>query len=222
MSGYFDHARREILPHLPARCARVLDLGCGAGATLELLRAEREIAWAGGVELDPEAAARARALADRIWESDLQRFDPGAAIPPGSLDLVLCLDVLEHLPWPWEVVERLSALLAPGGRLILSVPNIRNWKFIWRLLTRGDFRYREAGLLDRTHLRFFTFETAAELATSGGLVRLHAGSATAYGRWELRRWLIGATGGRLEPLIAKQVLVVAEKQGPAAAARAGA
>ena len=210
MTGYFDRPRREVLPHLPGRCARLLDLGCGAGATIALLREARAIDWAGGLERDPAAAARARMVADRVWEGDLERFD-AAEIPAGSLDLVLLLDVLEHLVDPWSVVERVSPLLAPGGRLIVSVPNVRNWKFLWRLAVLGDFRYREAGLLDRTHLRFFTHGTAAELARAGGLALRHLGSATSYRPLELRRWLIALSGGRLERLIAKQILVVAER-----------
>ncbi len=213
MTGYFDHERREILPFLPERCARLLDLGCGSGATAAMVRGARAVDWAGGAELDPGQAARAAAVFDRVWEGDLAALSLEDEIAPGSLDLVLCLDVLEHLPWPWRVVQRLTPLLAPGGRLILSVPNIRNWKFIWRLFARGDFRYREAGLLDRTHLRFFTFETAADLAGAGGLDIRHTGSATAYGPVDARRWLIAASFGRLEPLIAKQILVVAEAAG---------
>ncbi len=219
MTGYFDRPRREILPHLPDRCARILDLGCGAGATIALLREARAIDWAGGLERDRDAAARARMVADRVWEGDLETFDPGA-VPARSLDLVLCLDVLEHLVDPWAVVARVSPLLAPGGRLIVSVPNVRNWKFLWRLAVHGDFRYRAAGLLDRTHLRFFTHQTAAELAASGGLRQVHLGSATRYRPTELRRWLIALSGGRLEPLIAKQILVVAEQPGSAPGAAA--
>ncbi|MEO0994631.1 MAG: methyltransferase domain-containing protein [Pseudomonadota bacterium] len=210
MSSYYDRARKEILPHVPERAGRVLDIGCGAGATVALLRAERSVAWAGGVELDPDAGKRAEATLDRLWLGDLAGAPLEAEIAPGSLDLVLCLDVLEHLVDPWEAVGRLSPLLAPSGRLIVSVPNVRNWKFLWRLAVHGDFRYREAGLLDRTHLRFFTHETARDLATAGGLVPLHVGSATAYGPVDLRRWLIAATAGRMEKLIAKQILVVCE------------
>lgn len=213
--SYFTRGREEILPLVPAGPLRLLDVGCGAGATLEAIRARETVAWAGGVELEPGAAERAERRFDRLWREDVQGFDPGAEIAPGSLDLILCLDVLEHLPDPWAVVRRLSPLLRPGGRLIVSVPNIRNWKFIRGLLLRGDFHYREAGLLDRTHLRFFVHETAAELAACGGLRVIRAGSATPYGRWELRRWLIALTGGRLEKLIAKQIVVVAESDGAA-------
>lgn len=211
VGSYFTHARQEIMPYLPERCGRLLDVGCGAGATVEAIRALRQVDWAGGVELDPAAAGLARDRLDLLLEGDLAAAPLEEKIPEGSLDLVLCLDILEHLVDPWEAIRRLSPLLKPGGRLIVSIPNIRNWKFIWRLLTKGDFRYREAGLLDRTHLRFFTRETAAELACSGGLKLVSCENATRYGPMELRRWLSAASGGRADSLLAKQFVVVAER-----------
>jgi hypothetical protein len=93
------------------------------------------------------------------------------------------------------------------------VPNIRHWKFVWRLLARGDFRYREAGLLDRTHLRFFVRETAIELATAGGLRLVAAESAQRWPAADLRRLLSVASGGKLDEVMAKQWLVVAERAG---------
>lgn len=209
MTAYFQRARREILPHVPPDCRRVLDLGCGAGTTLALLREAGALDWAGGVELDAGAAGAARAHADRIWQCRLEDAPLEEEIPPASLDLVLCLDILEHLVDPWTEVRRIAPLVRPGGRLLVSVPNVRNWKFLWRLFARGDFHYTDAGILDRTHLRFFTPETAVELACAGGFRCLHAGSATPYGPTDLRRWLIALSGGRLEALIAKQTLVVA-------------
>jgi len=209
---YYGHARREILPVLPARCARLLDVGCAAGATTQAIRQVREVEWAAGVELSPEAAALARAHFERVEEGRLEETPLEDFIAPASLDLILCLDVLEHLVDPWAAVKRLSPLLAPEGRLIVSVPNIRNWKFIWRLLTKGDFRYRDSGLLDRTHLRFFTRETAIELACAGGLKLVECRNATQYGPLELRRFLALASGGRAETLLAKQFIVVAGPQ----------
>lgn len=207
---YFDTARTEIQPYLPDRCARVLDIGCGTGATTDWIRTERSVEWAGGVELDPEAAEQAGSKLDQLWTGMIEDADLEVGIQQGSLDLVLCLDVLEHLVDPWAVVQRVSPLLAPGGRLIVSVPNIRNWKFIWRLMMKGDFHYTDAGLLDRTHLRFFVRSTAEALAISGGLSLQGSYDANIYGSWEFRRMLIAATGGRLAPLIAKQWIVVAE------------
>jgi 2-polyprenyl-3-methyl-5-hydroxy-6-metoxy-1,4-benzoquinol methylase len=212
MTGrYFTTARHEILPFIPAKVSRVLDLGCGTGATVALVKRERAIAWAGGVELDAGAAEAAHAHCDKVFVGDAvtQAFE--LEIAPGSLDLVLCLDVLEHLADPWAMVQRLSPLLAQSGRLILSVPNVRNWKFLWRLATRGDFHYRDAGVLDRTHLRFFVRDTAIELATCGGLRLVAATNAHPFVFPDARFLLTRASGGRLEALLAKQWLVVAEQ-----------
>ncbi|WP_224405629.1 methyltransferase domain-containing protein [Afifella sp. IM 167] len=207
---YYGHARREILPFLPERCGRLLDVGCAAGTTTGAIRTLRQVDWAAGVELDPEAARLARQRLDRVEEGFIEEAPLEDFIAPASLDLILCLDILEHLVDPWAQVRRLSPLLAPGGRLIVSVPNIRNWKFIWRLLAKGDFHYRDAGLLDRTHLRFFTRETASELALCGGLSLVACRNATRYRPLELRRLISRATGGRAETLLAKQFIVVAE------------
>lgn len=212
---YYDTARREILPWLPPKVSRMLDVGCGAGATTALVKQARQVGWAGGIEYVPEVAAAAEAVLDRVWKGDAAAAPLEAEIAQGSLDLVLCLDVLEHMADPWTMVRRLSALVAPGGRLIVSVPNIRHWKFIWRLAARGDFAYRDAGLLDRTHLRFFVRATATELATCGGLSLVAAGSAQRWPASDPRRWLALASAGALEEVMAKQWLVVAEK--PAAA-----
>jgi 2-polyprenyl-3-methyl-5-hydroxy-6-metoxy-1,4-benzoquinol methylase len=209
--AYFDTARAEIAPHLPSRIDRLLDIGCGAGATTRWLKERRAIAYAAGVEYLPAVAARAEGVFDQLWVGDIAHQPLEQAIAPGSLDLVLCLDVLEHLADPWSEVKRLSALLAPGGRLIVSVPNIRHYRFIWRLVTRGDFRYREFGLLDRTHLRFFVRDTAEELATCGGLRLVSSSSVQRFGASDPRAWLNALAFGRLTPFLAKQWLVVAER-----------
>lgn len=207
---YFATARTEIEPHLPARVGRMLDLGCGAGATTAWVRSLREVAWAGGIEIVPEEGARAEAICDRVWIGNIEAMRPEEEIAPASLDLVLCLDVLEHLADPWSVVKRLSLLLASGGRLIVSVPNIRHWKFIWRLLVRADFNYTQAGLLDRTHLRFFVRHTAVALATAGGARLVHAGNAHPWPLSDGRGLLSALTAGALDDLMIKQFVVVAE------------
>lgn len=209
--AYFDTPRREVLPVLPARVARLLDVGCGTGATTQAIREARKVEWAGGIEYLPDVAARAAPRFDRIWTGDAALAPLEAEIPPSSLDLVLCLDVLEHMADPWSFVRRATALLAPEGRLIVSVPNIRNWRFIRNLALRGDFHYRDFGLLDRTHLRFFVRATAIELATCGGLSLVEAHSVQ---QWRAPdwRWLAHRlTGGRSDELTAKQWLVVAAR-----------
>ncbi len=214
MSGrYFATPRREVLPHLPARLSRMLDVGCGSGATVAAIKAVRPVAWAGGVERVATEAERAAAVCERVWCLDVERECFEAGIAPASLDLVLCLDVLEHLADPWDVVRRLSPLLAPGGRLIVSVPNVRNWKFLWGLAARGDFHYRDSGLLDRTHLRFFVRETAVDLVGAGGLRVLAVEGAQPWRGLDARRLLSLASLGRLDDFMVKQWLIVAEAAG---------
>lgn len=207
---YYDTARREILPWLPDQVSRLLDVGCGSGATTAAIKEVRGVTWAGGIEYVAEVASQAQTRFDRVWSGDAAAVPLEAEIPTGSLDLVLCLDVLEHLPDPWALVRRLSPLLAARGRLIVSVPNIRHWKFVWRLLARGDFIYRDAGLLDRTHLRFFVRSTAIELATCGGLSLVGAVSAQTWPFPDPRWFPSRLTGGALDEIMAKQWLIVAE------------
>lgn len=178
-------------------------------AAIREVRGENGQFWAGGVELEEAAAAQADQHCDQVWRGDVEAGAFYEDIEPGSLDVILCLDVLEHLADPWSMVKCLTPLLAPGGSLIISIPNIRNWKFIWRLFAFADFRYRDAGLLDRTHLRFFVRETAIQLATSGGLSLHHVGSTQPFEPPDARWFLVKASFGRLEDLMIKQYVLVA-------------
>jgi 2-polyprenyl-3-methyl-5-hydroxy-6-metoxy-1,4-benzoquinol methylase len=211
MSDYFSHARREILPHLPSKIEKCLDIGCGNGTTSAFVRhLHPEVTWAGGVELFPDAAENARSVLDQVWCGDLEATSFETAIAPASLDVILCLDVLEHLVDPWTVVKRLSPLLKTDGRLIISIPNIRNWKFIRKLFFNGDFHYRDAGLLDRTHLRFFVRDTAIELAEAGGLKVSYAGNAHPWKPLDMRNILYHISMCGLEDLMIKQFMIVAK------------
>jgi 2-polyprenyl-3-methyl-5-hydroxy-6-metoxy-1,4-benzoquinol methylase len=206
-AAYFGNVRREIEPLLPARAERVLEIGCGAGATLAWLRASGRAGHVTGVELSPEAAALARGQVDVLHEGDADRLiDHG--LPAEGYDLVLCLDVLEHLVDPWATVRRLQRVIRPGGRLIASLPNVRHASVVLPLLLRGEFRYAESGLLDRTHLRFFTRDSALALIGQPGLRverwqrRLHP--------WPSRSgWLNLLTAGLLRDLLALNYLIAA-------------
>ncbi len=149
--GYYEHARPEVQAVVPADARHVLDVGCGAGRLGAALRAAgRRVI---GIELDPMQAARARTCLDHVLVGDVETMD--LPFPPGTFDCVVCADVLEHLRNPWEFLARCRELLTPGGTLVVSIPNIQ---FVGVLgeLAQGRFTYRAAGILDRTHLRFFT------------------------------------------------------------------
>jgi 2-polyprenyl-3-methyl-5-hydroxy-6-metoxy-1,4-benzoquinol methylase len=164
---YYRNTRKDILPLLPDKFDRVLDVGCGAGSTLAWLKSTKGCTCTIGIEPFPEAAAAARKAIDVVYEGDIESLS--VPIEPGTLDLVLCLDVLEHLIDPWTVTRRLQELLKPGGALIVSLPNVRNKRVIFPLLFKGKWNYRDFGVLDRTHLRFFVRETAIALVESSGL-----------------------------------------------------
>lgn len=208
---YFDHARREVLPYLPPRIERLMELGAASGATYSLIKQEFPEVWGYGIELDPIAAKRACEVFDIVKTDFIENIEFEKEIAPASLDVILCLDILEHLVDPWAVVKRLTPLLRQGGRLIISVPNVRNFKFLMGVLFSGDFRYKDAGILDKTHLRFFTFETAMELATCGGLKPFKLVGAQTYKPFSAKWILKYISFGGLESINQKQVLAIAEK-----------
>lgn len=166
--NYFSHARREIAPLLPAQCGRVLEIGCGSGATLGWLRQGQRASHTVGVEIAEAAAQDARAHVDEVYCLDFERVE--VPLEDKKFDVVLCLDVLEHMVDPWRVIDRLvSRYLVAGGILVASLPNVRHYSVVLPLLFAGRWDYQDAGLLDRTHLRFFTRDTAMHLLSRPGL-----------------------------------------------------
>lgn len=165
---YFTHARREIAPLLPAQIGRVLEIGCSNGSTLAWLKAEHGATWIVGVEYEPKVAAEASTRLDACWTGDVETMT--LPIDPGSLNLILCLDVFEHLRDPWTVAKQLTPLLRKGGCLITSIPNARNLALVKQLVLHGRFDYAPEGIMDETHLRWFTRQTAIELVEGAGLV----------------------------------------------------
>ncbi len=169
-----SHAHRLALSAVPDG-TRVLDVGCSTGylAAELTVRGCRVV----GVEADPEAAAEARERCDLVIVGDVE--DPAVRDElPRDMDAVLLADVLEHLRDPWAVLAALRETLAPGGRAVVSVPNIGHWT-ARRALARGRFPYADHGLFDRTHLRFFTRASARELAERSGFAVEREEPATA-------------------------------------------
>jgi O-antigen biosynthesis protein len=156
---YFTHPRSEIVNLVPLESKKILDIGCGAGATgLELLN--RQTCELYGIELNSFAASIARTYYERIDTTDVETVD--FPYVPGYFDAIIVADVLEHLKDPWKVVEKLFVYLKPSGSLICSIPNISHGEALLPLLL-GQWNYENAGILDRTHLRFFTPKTVQSL-----------------------------------------------------------
>lgn len=164
---YYSSTRTDILEFIPNFSKRVLEIGCGAGQTLEMLKKKQQCSETVGIELFPEAAELSKEKVDLVHCMDVEKNSMPDNI--GKFDLILLLDVLEHLVDPWTVLARLtSAHLAVGGRVIVSLPNARHFSLVLPLLC-GKFDYQERGILDKTHLRFFTRSSAANLLKNAGL-----------------------------------------------------
>lgn len=161
MTGYYNTPRPIVLRLLDQPAPRLLEIGCGTGATIRLLRERALCQWVAAVEMNETAAQAARAVVDQLAKGDLERIE--LDIPESSLDAILCLDVIEHLVDLWRTMRRLAALLKPDGILVASIPNIRWYKVSLPLVLMGRWRYADDGILDRTHLRFFTRETIKAL-----------------------------------------------------------
>jgi 2-polyprenyl-3-methyl-5-hydroxy-6-metoxy-1,4-benzoquinol methylase len=167
-ADYFSNARREIGPLLPPHSRSVLEVGCGTGETLRWLRVIGGCDVTAGLEMSEQAAAVARQHVDRVVVGNAEQLIE-SEFDPNSFDALLCLDVLEHMVDPWSFVESAQRLLRPGGVFIASIPNVRNIRVVAPLLARGRWEYRASGILDRTHLRFFTKNSALALMSSGSL-----------------------------------------------------
>lgn len=175
--SYFQNVRRDIEPLLGAAPARILEIGCGAGSTLAWLKQRWPAAETFGVEGYAPLEAQLKTRLDHVLIHDLEQPLPDL----GRFDLILALDVLEHLRDPWSVLKTIVAEnLAPGGQVIVSVPNVAHYTVVWPLLTKARFRYENDGLLDRTHLRFFDREAALGLMRGAGL-NVSDGVFTGYG-----------------------------------------
>jgi 2-polyprenyl-3-methyl-5-hydroxy-6-metoxy-1,4-benzoquinol methylase len=164
---YFTNTRTDILPLIPkSNNMRVLEIGCGCGNTLQFLKSIGICSWACGVELDSWAAEQARQYLDLVLEGNIEHTE--LLLEHDSIDLILCLDVLEHLVDPWRVIKQIYVLLKPGGCIIVSIPNVRRISILFNLLLLGKWDYTETGILDKTHLRFFVRKTAIYLLVNAG------------------------------------------------------
>jgi len=143
-----------------------VEIGCGQGDMLAALKQEGRVYNSCiGVELDRDAAERARSVFDIVYAEPIEKI---IDLLPMAGCLVLA-DVLEHLEEPWQMLQTIKTKLAQDGVVYASIPNVAYYEVSWRLLWNGTFTYTDTGILDRTHLRFFTKPGMEELFTQAGL-----------------------------------------------------
>ncbi len=145
---------------------RVLDIGCATGYLARALVAQG--CTVSGVEYEADAAEQARPTLDRLLVGDLEQLDLVEFFGRDQFDALVFGDVLEHLRDPLSVLRKARPLLARGGCVVISVPNIAHGAARLALL-KGRWEYRQLGLLDTTHLRFFTLASLREMLREAGL-----------------------------------------------------
>jgi trans-aconitate methyltransferase len=196
----YDARRGEMLQYLPPKMDSLLDVGCASGRFLRGVRQRFPSAMLWGI--DPVAytdeSDEFRRIAGRFPDD----------LPPSlEVDCVVFNDVLEHLVDPWAALRSCRSLLTPAGTVVASIPNIRNYKVLRDLAIFGRFQYAEKGILDKTHLRFFTKSSILELFEDAGLRITSIDPINLNGRRD--RVVNRVVRGRLDGFLAFQYAVVA-------------
>jgi 2-polyprenyl-3-methyl-5-hydroxy-6-metoxy-1,4-benzoquinol methylase len=153
-SIYFAQERPEVVDLVPRDARRVLELGCASGRLAEHLK-QRQACHVTGVELLADVAAQAESRVDRLIVGDCETIDFAALFEQEEFDCIVAADVLEHLRNPEQLLRRLQPFLSPDAAIVVSLPNVRHAGVLDGAL-RGYWSYQKWGILDRTHLRFFT------------------------------------------------------------------
>jgi 2-polyprenyl-3-methyl-5-hydroxy-6-metoxy-1,4-benzoquinol methylase len=203
--GYFSGARHQFVDDLPGNpSARLLEIGCSAGNTAAYAMAQGKCGWCCGVELCPGPAAEAAKKMDRVIVGDVEKLE--LHFPPKSFDVLFLSEVLEHLVDPSAVLSKLRGLLKPGALVMAGSPNVCH-QSVLRMLLKGRWDYQSQGIMDATHLRWFSPSTYREMFESCGFIVDEVASAWRLGRKaQVFNYL---TGRRLEHLLHSQIYLKA-------------
>ena len=178
-STYYGLARSDLLQYVPTEIERVLEIGCGQGFFGASLKSRFGCSVM-GIELVEQAAIHARTRLDSVLVGDALHL--AGSIDPDRFDLIVLNDVLEHFADPEALLRLYTEKLAPDGLFFLAVPNVRHWSVVKALVLGGRWTYADWGILDRTHLRFYTRRSLEDFVASVGLrthsVNLHIGAGS--------------------------------------------
>lgn len=217
----YTTAREDLAALVPANARAILDVGCSNGELGAALRARLPGRAAWGIERDPTLAAQAAARLDRVLHADLDGFEWRPELAGQRFDCIIFGDVLEHLVAPERHLAEAVEHLCPGGRVVVSLPNIRHVSALAAIFLRGRFPRRERGLFDRTHLHWYTLTDAHALLQDAGLEIVAETLALRFGDrggGRANRWLnrLPHWAQRLPPvreLLTYQVALAARVQG---------
>lgn len=152
-AGYFENPREDMLKYIPSATKTSLEFGCGAGSFSALLKERLGVeTWA--VEMDKEAAKKAKEQLYTVINADACKAVK--FLPDAYFDCVIFFDILEHLADPYSLLTSVKKKLTKNGVIVASIPNVRYYRTFVKYVLYGDWDYKSHGVLDQTHLRFFT------------------------------------------------------------------
>lgn len=157
--NYYNQTRLDLLPLIDKTYSKVIEFGCGQGQTLKYLKEHRIANQTYGIENHPPSFKIAQNHVDNIWQADAQTFPIPKKL---KFDLILLPDILEHLIDPWTFLTKLHKNTKPNTEIIVSIPNVQHYTIIINLL-KGQWPYANSGIMDRTHLRYFTKLSATQM-----------------------------------------------------------
>jgi SAM-dependent methyltransferase len=189
-SALRGQVRDDLLPYIPLDARSLLELGCGEGGLGALVK-QRQKCRVVGIELDPEASTVARKKLDDVYTGDVRHI---IEVIDERFDCIVASEIVEHVDDPWSLLDELRRVTSPGGRLVISIPNIANASLIGDLV-RGRFDYTYIGLACAGHLRFFTRASIRDL--------------------------LDIAGWRVESIVPQRAIVSKEAEALVAALRAG-
>jgi len=205
---YYLGSRDDLVRLIPAGTRKILEIGCAAGMTGKTLK-ELGFEEVVGVELREDVAQDAQAFYDRVIIGDVEKIQ--LPYEKGYFDCILYGDVLEHLIDPWRLLREHNLLLGQGGAIICSIPNVRHYKNTKKLLIRGEWEYRERGVLDRTHLRFFTVKSIRAMVGDAGFEITAMIKRPSGAKW--LKWLnLALHNSLIDHLVLQYVLVAVKRR----------
>mgnify|MGYP000060540044 CR=1 FL=1 len=162
-----DIYNQTVFETMPKGLKKIIEIGTGSGALANAYKKENPNTNYIGVEIDGSYADLSSRYCEKVYLENFEKPSIDLLDELKDSDLVIFSDVLEHMYNPWKVLDTLSELLPPYSSVIASIPNTQHWSFQKSLLA-GNLTYTDSGLLDRTHIRFFTRKTMQELFTKNG------------------------------------------------------
>ena len=202
----YNENRSEILKYIPSGIKRMLDVGCSSGNFSALVKSQMSVEiW--GIEIDAVAAENAKKHLDKVIVGDIKQNMN--QLPSSYFDCIVFNDILEHLYDPGDILIGMKRYLLKEGVIVASIPNFREIVNLYNLLIKEDLEYKEWGILDRTHLRFFTKKSIRRMFEESGFTIIKIEGINANLGWKMKLLNI-LTFGLIKDTQYLQFLIIAK------------